>query len=77
MSARIKALKRLFEVRRSVTGSLVKVDERGYHVMTDSGMRVCSNVTATAFRVGDSVRVVEGAIIGGVVAESSLPTFMV
>jgi Fe2+ transport system protein FeoA len=77
MSARIKALKKLFEVRRSVTGSLVKVDERGYHVMTDKGMQICQNVTATGFHEGDSVRVVEGAIVGGVIAESTLPTFRV
>ncbi len=77
MSARIKALKKLFEVRRSVTGSLLKVDERGYHVMTDKGLQVCQNVTATNFKNGDSVRVVEGAIIGGVVSEGSLPTFQV
>ena len=77
MSARIQALKRMFEVRRSTTGSLIKVDERGYHVMTDRGVQVCSNATATGFREGDSVRVVEGAIIGGVVSESSLPTFRV
>ncbi len=77
MSARIKALKKLFEVRRSVTGSLLKVDERGYHVATDKGVQVCQNVTATNFKNGDSVRVVEGAIIGGIISESSLPVFQV
>lgn len=77
MSARIAALKKLFEVRRSTTGSLIKVDERGYHVMTDKGVQVCRNVTATGFKAGDSVRVVEGAIIGGITAESSLPIFQV
>lgn len=77
MSAKINTLKRLFEVRRSITGSVVKINEQGYHVATDQGTQICRNLTATGFRVGDSVRVVEGAILGGVVSESSLPTFQV
>ena len=77
MSAKITALKRLFETRRSVTGSVVKINEQGYHVATDQGTQVCRNLTATGFKVGDSVRMVEGAIIGGVVSESSLPVFEV
>ena len=77
MSARIQALKNIFKVRRSVTGSVVKINEQGYHVATDSGVVVCRNVTATAFHVGDSVRTVEGVIVGGVMSESSLPTFQV
>lgn len=77
MSARIKALQKLFNIRRSVTGSLIKIDEKGYHVMTDKGVQVCNNVTATAFRLGDSVRVVEGAIVGGIASENTLPTFEV
>lgn len=56
---------------------MVKINEQGYHVATDSGVVVCRNVTATAFHVGDSVRTVEGVIVGGVMAESSLPTFQV
>lgn len=77
MSARIAALKKILAVRRSVTGSVVKVNEQGYHVATDTGVQVCRNLTATGFREGDSVRVVENAIIGGVVSENSLPTFRV
>lgn len=77
MTARIKALQKLFNTRRSITGSLIKVDEKGYHVMTDKGVQVCNNVTATAFRNGDSVRVVEGAIVGGIISESALPVFQV
>ncbi len=77
MSARIQNLNKLFKVRRSVTGSVVKINEQGYHVATDKGVQVCRNLTATGFRVGDSVRVVEGALIGGVLSESSLPTYQV
>lgn len=77
MSSRIKTLKQFFEVKRSVTGSVVKVDERGYHVATDKGVKVCNNLTATGFRLGDSVRVVEGGIIGGIAAEETLPTYRV
>lgn len=77
MSARIAALQNLFAQRRSLTGTVVKVNEQGYHVATDSGTKVCRNLTATAFHTGDSVRVVEGAIVGGVVGESSLPIFQV
>lgn len=77
MSARIQALKGLFKIRRSVTGSIVKVNEQGYHVSTDEGVQVCRNLTATAFHIGDSVRLVEGAIVGGIVSEGRLPTFQV
>ena len=77
MSARIQALKGLFKIRRSITGAIVKVNEQGYHVATDEGVQVCRNLTATAFHAGDSVRIVEGAIIGGVVSEGKLPTFQV
>ncbi len=77
MSSRINTLKKLFEARRSVTGTVAKVDEKGYHVVTDKGVQVCNNLTATGFKVGDSVRVVEGGIIGGIVSEDSLPTYQV
>lgn len=77
MSSRIKELQRLFEVRRSVVGSVVKVDERGYHVATDKGVQVCNNLTATGFRAGDTVRIVEGGIVGGTIDESRLPTYQV
>ena len=77
MTARIQALKNLFKVRRSVTGSIVKINEQGYHVATDKGVQVCRNLTATAFHPGDSVRLVEGAVIGGIMSEGKLPTFMV
>ena len=77
MAARIQALKNLFKVRRSVTGTIVKINEQGYHVSTDKGVQICHNLTATAFHAGDSVRVVEGGIIGGITSESRLPTFLV
>lgn len=77
MSSRIKALQQLFEVKRSVVGNVVKVDERGYHVATDKGMQVCNNLTATGFKIGDKVRIVEGGIIGGTLDESQLPTYQV
>jgi len=77
MSARIDAFKRLFAVRASITGSVVKINEQGYHVATETGTLICQNLTATNFKVSDSVRIVEGGIVGGRIAESSLPTFQV
>ena len=44
MSARIQALKNLFKVRRSVTGTIVKINEQGYHVSTDKGVQICHNL---------------------------------
>lgn len=77
MSAYIKALQKLLTVRSAEDGSIVKMEGDKYYVSTDRGIRVCSNSTATKFMTGDTVRVSEGVIVGGVIAESSLPTFSV
>ncbi len=76
-SALINSLNRILVQRLEVSGKIVKVEGDKYHVATQKGVKVCSNTTATAFRIGDAVRTNDTTITGGVISESSLPIFTV
>lgn len=76
-SALISAMNRILVQRLEVPGKIVRIEGDKYHVATQKGVKVCSNSTATPFRLGDGVRTSDTTITGGVVSEGSLPIFTV
>lgn len=77
MSALIKSLQSVLSPRLAVSGKIIREEGGRYHVATPKGVRVCSNGTNTAFKIGDTVRLVDTAIVGGVPNEDDLPVFSV
>lgn len=77
MSALITALNRILVQKLELSGKITRIEGDKYYVALPKGVAVCSNATATAFTLGDMVRVSDKTITGGVVSESSLPVFQV
>lgn len=77
MSALITALNRVLTQRLEISGKITRIEGDQYYVALSKGVSVCSNATATAFNIGDVVRVSDKTITGGVINEGSLPIFQV
>jgi hypothetical protein len=77
MSALITALNRVLVQRLEISGKITRIEGDRYYVALSKGVSVCSNATATAFNIGDVVRVSDKTITGGVINEGSLPVFQV
>lgn len=62
---------------RTITGIVVRVEERTVHVTTAEGMKACTNSTVVQLKQGDKVHIRGDAVVSRLRGDDEVPHYIV